>query len=258
MSTKHVLLGAFVLYLILMAAGGAAYYAVLQKPAMERGTAAEPGENGQQARNESEDAKRMEAEKKAEEKKREEAEKKAREVERARKWEESRKREERMEELTAGMRVITRGGVTYYTYPHDEQMSGIYLRPFIAEREGEIVLKNDVYYYSSLEDENYGWLRADRLDVDADGYVTTLAFDPSKRRDRLGKGAESVTENYVTNADAVTIQMLKAVGNASHVTLHFYQAGTGGAVWPLGREDIRRVRDMVALYELMQAEAKGE
>ena len=254
MSTKHVLLGALILYLILMVAGGAAYFAVLQRPAPESRTVMETetasGKDGEPPS--------AKAEKKAEEKRKEEAQKSTREEERTRKREESRKREQRMEELIAGMKVVTRGGVTYYTHPHDERMTGVYLRPFIAEKDGEIVLKSDVYYYSALEDENYGWLHADRLDVNADGYMVTLAFDPSKRRDRLGKGAESVTENYVTNADAATIQMLKAVGNASHVTVRFYQEGTSGSVQPLGREDIRRVRDMMLLYELMQAEAKGE
>ena len=234
------------MYLILMAAGGAAYYAVLQRPPADRQAASgEP-------KAEASDAARKEAEGKRA------AEKKTAEEEAKKRLEAAEQRAKQREELIAGMQVITRGGVTYYTYHHDEHpMSGVYLRPFIAERDGDCVLKNDVYYYSSLEDENYGWLHADHLDVNADGYTVTLAFDSGKRRDKLGKGAESVTENYVVNADPATIQMLKAVGNASHVTLHFYQAGSPGTVSDLGRADIRRVRDMVTLYELFQAEKQG-
>ena len=62
----------------------------------------------------------------------------------------------------------------------------------------------------------------------------------------------------MVNADAATVEMLKAVGNASHVTLHFYKEGSQGSVQILGREDIRRVRDMMALYEILKAEARGE
>ena len=254
MTTKHVLIGARIMYLILMAAGGAGYYAVVQHqtqgenamPFLEQVTGGGQKEGDAKEPGDGEEAKRREAEKKAA------AEEAARRLEAAK------QREKQMEELVSGMQVITRGGVTYYSYHHDEHpMSGVYLRPFIAERDGDCVLKNDVYYYSSLEDENYGWLHADRLDVNADGYAVTLAFDAGKRRDRLGKGAENVTENYVTNVDAVTLQMLKAVGNASQVTLRFYQEGTAGAVSTLGRADIRRVHDMVTLYELMQAEKQG-
>ena len=247
MTTKHVLIGALIMYLILMAAGGAAYYAVLQRPSVDRQT---------QAASEKTDAKDPKASQTgAQEMKAKAAEKKAAAEEAKKRMEAAKQREKLREELISGMQVVTRGGVTYYSYRHDEQpMSGVYLRPFIAERDGDCVLKNDVYYYSSLEDENYGWLHADHLDVNADGYTVTLAFDSGKRRDKLGKGAENVTENYVVNADPVTVQMLKAVGNASNVTLHFYQAGSAGTVSAMGRADIRRVRDMVTLYELFQAE----
>ena len=245
MKTKHVLIGAMIFYLILMAAGGAAYYAVQQRQAQEAVQAEKEERAAGEAREggETEDA----AAKKA-----------AAAAEKEKRLQEERKREKQMEDLVSGMNVVTRGGVTYYSYRHDEQMSGIYLRPFIAERDGDCVLKNDVYYYSTLEDANFGWVHGDHLEVNADGYTATLAFDASKRRDKLGKGAENVTENYVVNADPATVQMLKAVGNATNVTLRFYQEGSYGAVHSLGRQDIRRIHDMVMLYELLQAEARGE
>ena len=247
MSTKHVLIGALILYLILMAAGGAAYFAVLQRPVQER-----PAEASVET------AKDKAAGKDLGTKDAKDAEKKAAREAADKRLEAAKQREKQRAELVSGMQVITRNGTTYYSYHHDEHpMPGVYLRPFIVERDGISVLKNDVYYYSSLESENYGWLHADHLDVNADGYAMTLAFDAAKRRDKLGKGAESVTENYVVDADKNTVQMLKAVGNASNVTLRFYQAGTPGTVSALGREDIRRVRDMVTLYELMQADEQG-
>lgn len=242
MNTKHVLVGAFIFYLILMAAGGAAYYAVQQRAGAENvATASAVGKSDAETEKEKEKADP-------------EAERKKRAEERAKRQEEERKRQKQREDLVSGMKVVTRNGTTYYSHPHDEQTSGIYLRPFIAERDGECVLKNDVLYYSTLEDANYGWVHGDHLEVQADGATVILAFDSTKRRDKLGKGAETVTEHYVVNADEKAVQMLKAVGNAANVTLRFYQEGSYGASHPLGRQDIRRVRNMVALYEMMKAE----
>lgn len=240
MDAKNVLLAVLIFCLFLMVGGGATYYAVLQRPAVgtEDGTAAKdlPGKTDGEA----------------------EAKRTAREKERADRREAKRQRDKQKEQLLSGMKVVLRNGAAYYTCHNDPEMSGIYLRPFIVEREGEYLLKNDVYYCSLLEDPDYGWIHGDRLDVQADDFWATFAFDASKRRDKLGKGAESLTENYVVNADAATVEMLKAVGNASHVTLHFYKEGSQGSVQILGREDIRRVRDMMALYEILKAEARGE
>ena len=162
-------------------------------------------------------------------------------------------------QLKDSMTSVDRNGVSYYIYPAPEHpQSGVFLRPFIQEGEGTCVLKNDVFYYSDVEDASYGWIHADHLQINADGWEMQMEFDPSARRDKLGNGAESVTEHFVTDAGPEALEILKSVGDAENVSLYFYQSGAGGVSHEMSREEIRHVHDMVMLYELMKQEEKGE
>lgn len=245
MKKSHIIIVAIGIYLSIMIAGGTAYYVVSQQQAILAQKKAEAGDDAPQA-------------KKAQKEKEKESKKK-RDMEREKKKAVEQERRKRMKQLKDKMTSVSRGGIVYYLFPAPEkQDSGVFLRPFIQEGAESSVLKNDVFYYSSVEDDDYGWVHGDHLMIRADGWETTLGFDPSVRRDKLGSGAESVTEHFVVDAGPEALEALKMVGSAGSASVYFYQAGAAGVFHELGREEIRHIHDMVELYELMRQEEKGE
>ena len=154
-------------------------------------------------------------------------------------------------ELVSGMKETVRGSVTFYTHNYDEKPpSGIYIRPFVIQGKTDAILKNDVYYFVSLDDPAYGWIHGDTLEINADGQIILWTFDPAKRHDKLGKGAESITESYVETASNARINDLKTIGNATNVTVYYSLGGGNGRSAKLSRENLRRIRDMLELYEI--------
>lgn len=254
MTTKQVVIAFLVLYLILMGVGGAMYYAIVNPPAQR----VETKSNADEAKKNTAEIKVATKKEKElqEKKKKEEEERKAREAEEAKRREESANMEKLREEIEGKMKIVTRGGVTFYTHNRGKEMPGVHLRPFIASKNGNIILKHDIYYYSALDDANYGWIHGSHLDVTADGNVFSYELDPSERRDKLGKGAEDLTESYVMDADKNVVEMLKAVGKATNVTLHY--SGDAETVCTLSRADIRRINEMMTLYEIMEKESNGD
>lgn len=271
MTTKQVVIAFLVLYLLLMGVGGAMYYAIVNAP-NERAQVEERLKEAKQeeaakakpkTKNQLDNATMKQAQKEAEAlaaKQQAENEKKAKEqaakVAKQKEKEEKARLEKLKTDIESKMKVVTRGGTTYYTHNRGKELSGVHLRPFIAENNGTIILKHDIYYYSALDDPNYGWIHGTNLDVTADGQTFSYAFDPSKRRDKLGKGAEDLTESYVFDADKNVEAMLKAVGNATNVTLHYY--GGSDITSVLSREDIRRINEMMTYYEILEKESNGE
>lgn len=162
-------------------------------------------------------------------------------------------------ELTSGMKETVRGNVTFYTHPYSSKpLSGVYIRPFVIKGHSDAILKNDVYYYSSLEDSELNWVHGDALDINADGQIISWRFDATKRRDHLAKSAENLSENYVETATDATLRDLKTIGNANNVTVTYYKIGGGARTSALSRENIRYIRDMVKLYELFVGDGKNE
>ncbi len=271
MTTKQVAIAFLVLYLILMGVGGAMYYAIVNAPKERAEIEAKREEQKKTEvkpeaktvktadKNQLDKATREKAQKEAEAlaaKQQAENEKKAQELAEQQKKADREKLIKLKADIEGKMKVITRGGVTYYTHNRGKELSGVHLRPFIAENNGTVILKHDIYYYSALDDPNYGWIHGSNLDVTADGQTFSFALDPSKRRDKLGKGAEDLTESYVMDADKNIEAMLKAVGNATNVTIHYY--GQSDITSALSREDIRRINEMMTYYEILEKEANGD
>ncbi len=162
-------------------------------------------------------------------------------------------------ELTAPMKETVRGNVTFYTHDYSNTPpSGVYIRPFVIKGHSDAILKNDVYYYVTLEDADFNWVNGDTVTINADGRTITWHFDPAKRRGKFGKGAESLFESYVETAPASRIADLKAIGDAKNVTVTYSGKEGRSRTTPMSRENIRHVRDMVKLYELFNNEAAGK
>lgn len=259
MTTKQIVLVFLVLYLLLMGVGGAVYYSIVKAP--QEHAAAQAEYDAATKTPEQIEKERLAAQAKKEEEERlkrekEEEERRQREEEERKQKAERERLEKLREDIEAKMKIVTRGGVTFYTHKRGKEMSGVHLRPFIAEQNGIITLKHDIYYYSALDDANYGWIHGDHLDITADGVTYAFVLDGTKRHDKLGKGAEALTESYVFDADKQVIAMLKAVGNANSVTVRYY--GGADISCNMSREDIRRINEMMTLYEIMEKEANGD
>ena len=259
MTTKQVIIAFLVLYLILMGVGGAMYYFIVNAPkpqAQAKTQTVEANKNAKGAKTEVKETDKKTLDTETLKKQKEEEEKKARELEEKKRKEEKERIEKLKASIEAKMKVVERGGATYYTGNRGKELSGVHLRPFIVENNGAVFLKHDIYYYSALDDPNYGWIHGSHLDVTADGQTFSYELDVTKRRDKLGKGAEDLTEHYVADADKNVEDMLRAVGGATSVTLRYY--GGSDIVSNLSREDIRRIYDMMTLYDILKKEANGD
>ena len=162
--------------------------------------------------------------------------------------------EDEIDKLTATMEEKVRGGVTYYTYPYpDKPESGVYLRPFVAVGKETALLKNDVYYYYSIDDAvASAWIFGDHLYIEADGYTADIYLDPEYMRKRMAQDATWLSENHVRNADENTVQALEKIGSATRAVITYYKAGGNSRSQELSREDKRRIKNMVALYRDFQ------
>ena len=157
--------------------------------------------------------------------------------------------------LLANVNESVHDGITFYTHDYEKwPPTGIYLRPFIVRGES-CLLKNDVLYAYSIHDgQGEPWVHGDALDINADGQTFTIKFNPKKRHDNVSTGADHITENYVVTATAEMVNILRAVAYANQVTLYYYQQGQSGRSYALSRDDIRRVKEMVNLYDLLSLE----
>ena len=155
-------------------------------------------------------------------------------------------------ELQKGMKETVRGNVTFYTHNYSNKPpSGVYIRPFVLKGKDNAILKNDIYYFVAVDDANFGWVHGDTVNITADGTTIVWSFDPQKRRDKLSKSAEEISENYVETASDACIADLKTIGNATNVSVYYYNHETGSSrSSPMSRENVRHIRDMVKLYEL--------
>ena len=240
MKKAHIILAAVILYLLIMVIGGMAYYAYSlqheEKAAQQEQAAQQEIAARRQAREAADKAKDG-AIADAEAKK---AQQKAAQRERAqgKMWEE------------------TINGVTYYKHHWPKKMpSGVYLRPFIATQNEICVLKNDIYYYYSITDEQQtAWIMGDRLDITAGGQTTTLVLDPSTMRKHMASDASWLSENYVMNADQATIDAFRRIAAAGAATIVYYKTDGKARSHELGGEEVQRIRDMVELYDTLRQE----
>lgn len=224
-------MAAVVLYLIIMVIGGAAYYAYsVQHDARQ-------ARLEQQAQQEMADRK---------------ADRESVAPEKKQATEEVAK-DGRVEQLSESMQMETRGGVTYYKSPWPvKPPSGVYLRPFVAERDGICVFKNDIYYFYAIDDpEQTGWIFGDRLDIHAGGQVTTWELDVSKLHKYMASDASWLSENYVMNADKKTMEAYRRIAKSDSAYLVYYKAGGKQRRHDLSTKELKWIREMVELYDTL-------
>lgn len=161
------------------------------------------------------------------------------------------------EQLIQALHVETRNGLTLYTgnYPK-KPAPGVYLRPFVVSDGASYALKFDVYYYYDISDpQQTAWVHGDALAADVDGASYHLSFKAHDRRDKMSPDAESLAESYVHDATSEEFALLRAIGNAQSVQITYYQQATGDArSQTLSHEDIRKIHDMMAFYNLVSQE----
>lgn len=234
---KKIIMIALSFYTAILVIGGAAYFALNEKKA-EMPPAQAVTEQNEQAKKEAAEAKeRAEA-----------AEKAAKE--------QAAKADQR-QKLAASLEVEKKNGLTLYTgnYPK-KPAPGVYLRPFVVSDGASYALKFDVYYYYNINDpQQTAWVHGDALDASVDGVSYHLVFNAHDRRDKMSPDAENLAENYVHDATKEETALLRAIGQAQSVSITYYQQSTGEArSQTLSREDIRKIRDMIAFYDTTTGE----
>ena len=230
MKKSQIIIAAVILYLLIMVMGGAAYYAYSIQ------------HDARQARIEQE-AQEEAAERKAAQ----ETVAKEKPKEEAAKPEKARKQSDSME-------IETRGGVDYYKHPWPvKPPSGVYLRPFVAERNGVCIFKNDIYYFYDITDsEQTGWIFGDRLDIHAGGQVTTLVLDPAKLHKHMASDASWLAENYVMNADKKTLEAYRRIAQSDSAYIVYYKTGGKQRRHDLSAKELKWIREMVELYDTLR------
>lgn len=164
---------------------------------------------------------------------------------------------EREETLRSEMKIVERNGLTLYTFDYPKKPEpGVYLRPFIISDGIDDELKFDVYYFYDINDsQKTAWIHGDALTVTTDVGNHTLVFSAKDRRDKMATDAEDLAENYVHTATQEEETLLVEIGASSSVSLRYYQQDTGfGRTQQLTREEIRKIHDMLELYQLKKQE----
>jgi len=245
-----IVLSAIFIYLIMLAAGGAAWYVISQRQAAPQSVAEKQPEL-------------TEAEK-AEKAAREAAKAKERAEREAKELQEEQRRKQRendIQRLSKGLHQETIQGVTYYKGNYESKPPpGVYLRPILAVGDDVALLRIEVFYYYTIHDAvPTAWIMGDHLDINADGQVMTLAFDPSKLHKKVASDAEWLWEKYMINANAASTDILRRAAAASSVTITYYQAASGkGRSQTLTATELKELQEVLALYDLMNQKMKEE
>lgn len=236
MKKSHIIWGAVILYLMIMVMGGTAYYVYSLKHE-EKAARIEQQEQA-------EIAARRQAREEAAAKEAPAAEKK--------------KTDEKLDDLQGSMKMTTIQGVTYYKHRWPSKPeTGVYLRPFVAERGDVCVLKNDIYYFYSITDEaQTAWIFGDRLSIYAGGQETIKILDPSEMRKRMASDASWLAENYVMNADEETIAAFRRIAASGSGYMVYYKEGGKSRRHDFTAEDVERIREMLELYDTLRG--KGD
>lgn len=166
-------------------------------------------------------------------------------------------KQEQRDALVNALEIEKKNGLTLYTghYPK-KPAPGVYLRPFIVSDGVSYALKFDVYYYYNIDDpQQTAWVHGDALAANVDGQSYHLTFHAKDRRDKMSPDAENLAENYVHDATKEEIALLHAIAEAGSVRITYYQQAAGDErSQTLSREDIKKVRDMMAFYDAVAQE----
>lgn len=237
MKKSHIIIGAIILYLMILVVGGMTYYVYSIKHE-EKVTRAEQQEQAELA------ARHQEREKVAI---------------RDAVTEKEKESGKGLDAIQNSMEATTIHGVTYYKHRWPSKPdSGVYLRPFIAERGGVCVLKNDIYYFYSIRDEaQTAWIFGDRLSIYAGGQETIRILDPSEMRKHMAADASWLAENYVMNADSETIDAFRRIVVGGSGYMIYYKEGGKSRRHDFSAEDIERIREVLELYDTLQLNGKS-
>ena len=242
MKKSTIIIVALFLYIIIMAAGVAAYFYMDEQQKIQQ--------EQQQA---------LVQEKSPEELQREAAKAKEEELRRQAEEQERVKQEKRLQkerELKDSMEEETVNGITSYKYSWPKKPEpGVYLRPFVLAGGGRAALAYDIYYYYHISDPlQTAWINGDHLDIAAGGEVTTVLLDFSKINKHMASDAEWLVESYSLRADKKVMAAFKRMLATGGGYIVYYQAGGKSRRHDLSAVEVRRVREMIELYELLAEE----
>ena len=245
MKKTSIIIGAVIVYIIIMAAGIGAYFYFDQQQKVHQ--------EALQA------AEQLKKEKTPEELKREAEKAKEEELRRQAEEQERQKREQRRKkerELKEAMKEETINGITYYKYNWPKKPEpGVYLRPFVMAGGVKAAMAYEIYYFYNINDPlQTAWINGDHLDIVAGGETTTVAFDFSKINKHMASDAEWLVESYSLSADKKVVAAFKRILSTGGGYIVYYHAGGKSRHHDLSAVEVRRIREMMELYEILAAE----
>lgn len=242
MRKAYIVLIAFAIYGLLMIIGGTVYYVYTVREERLAAQAAARGAVTEQVK-----------ENKSDEPTAEEVAAQKAEAERATK---ARELAQEKDNLIGSLQEDTVNGITYYYYKKDRHpQSGVYLYPSVGVGNGKCILRLEIYYFYSIDDpEQTAWVFGNRLDMHAaSGAWTTLGLNPQAMVKHVAKDASYLSESHTVSLEGDAIGALRALGESGGQVV-YYQQGGKSRVQQLNREQMRRLHDMVRLYDIIKAE----
>jgi len=227
-----------------MAAGAAAYFYVAEQQKIQQ--------EQQQALAQPKEKTPEELQREAEKAKEEEI----RRQEEAREKAAQEARDKQKRELKENMVEETINGITYYKYSWPKKPEpGVYLRPFVMGGGIQPRLAYEVYYYYHISDpEQTAWVNGDHLDIVAGNQVTTVNFDASKRTKHMASDAEWLVETYSLTASPEVLAAFKRLVGTGGGHILYYHIGGKSRYHDLSATEVKRIREMVELYEVLAQE----
>ena len=163
-------------------------------------------------------------------------------------------REARIEKLKEGMERTDSGAYTWYSYPEEKKPAGgLYVQPLLGHSRDSTFRCNILYYYSMHESSMRGWIFGDHFAIEADGERRTWEIAEKKRRDHLDKDVEFLTERSQIALGEEGAFILRRASNARAARFIYWSTAEGKSIsHTLTSEEKRRLRNMIALYDLWQ------
>ena len=163
-------------------------------------------------------------------------------------------KEAQMEKLKEGMERVDSGSYTWYRYPEEKKLSGgLYVQPLLGHSRDSTFRCNILYYYSMHESSMRGWIFGDHFAIEADGERRTWEIAEKKRRDHLDKDVEFLTERSQIALGEEGAFILRRASNARAARFIYWSTAEGKSIsHTLTSEEKRRLRNMIALYDLWQ------
>ena len=135
-----------------------------------------------------------------------------------------------------------------------EKLSGgLYVQPLLGHSRVSTFRCNILYYYSMHESSMRGWIFGDHFAIEADGERRTWEIEEKKRRDHLDKDVEFLTERSQIALGEEGSFILRRASNARTARFIYWSKAEGKSIsHTLTSEEKRRLRNMIALYDLWQ------